>query len=138
MAQLLFYPVTDAAMNNASYHEFENGPWLTIATMKYCWGQYLPSGTDSTQPHISPLNASLDALSGQAKALVITDENDVLRDEGEAYAQKLIEAGVPTIATRYNGTIHDFVMLNALAQTPAARAAIAQANQFLRDAFGER
>ena len=80
----------------------------------------------------------LDALSGQAKALVITDENDVLRDEGEAYAQKLIEAGVPTIATRYNGTIHDFVMLNALAQTPAARAAIAQANQFLRDALGER
>lgn len=138
VAQVLFYPVTDAAMNDASYKEFAYGPWLTASAMAYFWNQYLTPGTNSTEPHISPLNASLDALSGQAKALVITDENDVLRDEGEAYARKLIQAGVPTTTSRYNGTIHDFVMLNALAQTPAARAAIAQANQFLHDAFSVR
>jgi acetyl esterase len=66
---------------------------------------------------------------------VITDENDVLRDEGEAYARKLIGAGVPVTATRYLGTIHDFVMLNALADTPAARGAVEQAMDFLRKAF---
>lgn len=137
-AQVLFYPVTDAAMNDGSYKEFANGPWLTAAAMKYFWDQYLTPGLDTMQPHISPLNAPLGALKDQAKALVITDENDVLRDEGEAYARKLIEAGVPTTTARYNGTIHDFVMLNAIAETPAARAAVEQANQFLRDAFAAR
>jgi acetyl esterase len=68
-------------------------------------------------------------------ALVVTDENEVLRDEGEAYARKLIGAGVPVTATRYLGTIHDFVMLNALADTPAARGPVEQATDFLRKAF---
>jgi acetyl esterase/lipase len=72
---------------------------------------------------------------GLPPALVITAENDVLRDEGEAYARKLTAAGVTVTSTRYNGTIHDFVMLNALANTPAARAAIAQANAFLLNVF---
>ncbi|GAA4492598.1 alpha/beta hydrolase [Gluconacetobacter tumulicola] len=135
VAQVLFYPVTDAAMNDGSYRDFANGPWLTAKAMDYFWNQYLVANTDRTQPHVSPLNAPIEALRDQAPALVITDENDVLRDEGEAYARKLIQAGVRVTATRYEGTIHDFVMLNALAITPAAVAAIAQANIFLTRAF---
>ena len=68
-------------------------------------------------------------------ALVITAENDVLRDEAEAYARRLWKAGVRVTSTRYLGTIHDFVMLNAIADTPAARGAIAQANGSLRSAL---
>jgi acetyl esterase len=68
-------------------------------------------------------------------ALVITAENDVLRDEAEAYARRLWKAGVRVTSTRYLGTIHDFVMLNAIADTPAARGAIAQANAALRSAL---
>ena len=70
-------------------------------------------------------------------ALVITDENDVLRDEGEAYAHKLNEAGVQVTASRHLGTIHDFMMLNAFTDDPAPRAAIAQATGYLREAFGQ-
>ncbi len=133
IAQLLFYPVTSANFNNGSYHEFANGPWLTRDGMKWFWNQYEPNVAKRADPHLSPLNASLEQLKGLPQALVITDENDVLRDEGEAYARKLTQAGVRVTSTRYNGTIHDFVMLNALAQTPAAIAAVAQATQFLND-----
>jgi acetyl esterase len=74
----------------------------------------------------TPLSASVDQLTGLPDAVVIVAENDVLRDEGECYARKLSQAGVRVTCTRYNGTIHDFVMLNALADTPAVRGAIAQ------------
>jgi acetyl esterase len=134
-AQVLFYPVTDASLSEASYTEFANGPFLTTKAMGWFWDAYLPEKSARTDPHVSPLNASLEQLKGEAPALVITDENDVLRDEGEAYARKLTQAGVHVTATRYGATIHDFVMLNALAETPAARAAIAQAVDFLKSAF---
>jgi acetyl esterase/lipase len=134
-AQLLFYPVTDASMNNGSYKTFANGPWLTQPAMAWFWNAYLPDVKARKDIHVSPLNARVDQLRGLPQALVITDENDVLRDEGEAYARKLIEAGVPVTATRYLGTIHDFVMLNALGDTPAAKAAIEQSTKFLRNAF---
>ncbi|WP_417837220.1 alpha/beta hydrolase [Thalassospira tepidiphila] len=134
-AQVLFYPVTDADFDNGSYTEFANGPWLTEPAMEWFWNQYLPEGVDRTDPKITPIHASADQLAGQAPALVITAENDVLRDEGEAYARKLSQAGVDVTVTRYNGTIHDFVMLNALADTPAAKGAIAQAGQYLRTAL---
>jgi acetyl esterase len=68
--------------------------------------------------------------------LVIVGENDVLRDEGETYARKLTEAGVRTAAVRYNGTIHDFMMLNPLRETAAAASAIEQAIHALRQALG--
>jgi len=125
--------VTSANFNNGSYNEFANGPWLTREGMKWLWNQYEPNVAKRADPHLSPLNASLEQLKGLPQALVITDENDVLRDEGEAYARKLTQAGVRVTSTRYNGTIHDFVMLNALGQTPAATAAVAQATQFLND-----
>ncbi|WP_336081820.1 alpha/beta hydrolase [Thalassospira sp. CH_XMU1448-2] len=134
-AQVLFYPVTDANFDNGSYTSFANGPWLTRPAMEWFWNQYLPEGIDRTDPKITPIHATQDQLAGQAPALVITAENDVLRDEGEDYARKLSQAGVDVTVTRYNGTIHDFVMLNALADTPAAKAAIAQAGQYLHNAL---
>jgi acetyl esterase len=135
--QVMFYPVTNYAFHDGSYDEFANGPWLTRGAMKWFWNAYLPNPDKATQrnPHVSPLQASLEQLRGLPPALVITGQNDVLRDEGEAYAQKLAEAGVAVTSVRYNGTIHDFVMLNALADTPAARGAIAQASAALRAAL---
>jgi len=135
-AQVLFYPVTDAAMSDASYQTFANGPWLTKPAMAWFWDAYLPDVAARKDVHVSPLNATLEQLQELPPALVITAENDVLRDEGEDYGRKLTAAGVTVTSTRYNGTIHDFVMLNALADTPAARAAIAQANGFLQSMFG--
>jgi acetyl esterase len=104
--------------------------------MEWFWDAYLPDPTARNQPTATPLNASLDQLANLPEALVITDENDVLGDEGEAYARKLSAAGVRVTSVRYNGTIHDFVMLNALADTPATRGAIAQTVNALREAFG--
>jgi acetyl esterase len=135
--QVLFYPVTDANFDDGSYNEFANGPWLTKPAMKWFWDAYAPSAADRAQITASPLRASLDQLKGLPPALVITDEDDVLRDEGEAYARKLTQAGVRVTAARYDGTIHDFAMLNALASTPATRAAVQQANAALRGAFAQ-
>jgi acetyl esterase len=134
--QVLFYPVTDAGFGTPSYSRFADGPWLTKRAMQWFWDAYLPDPAARNQPTATPLNASLDQLAGLPEALVIVDENDVLRDEGEAYARKLSNAGVRVTSTRYNGTIHDFVMLNALADTPAARGAVAQAVCALRTALG--
>ena len=134
--QVLFYPVTDAGFDTASYTQFADGPWLTKRAMEWFWDAYLPDPTAREEATATPLNASLDQLSGLPEALVIVDENDVLRDEGEAYARKLSDAGVRVTSIRYNGTIHDFVMLNALADTPATRGAIAQAVGALRGALG--
>ncbi|WP_277371720.1 alpha/beta hydrolase [Rhodococcus rhodochrous] len=134
-AQVLFYPVTDAAFDTVSYHEFAEGYFLTREGMKWFWDQYTTDETERAQITASPLRATIDQLSGLPPALVITAEADVLRDEGEAYAAKLRQAGVPTTAVRYQGIIHDFVMVNSLHDTFAAKAAVAQAVAFLRDAL---
>lgn len=135
--QVLFYPVTDTNFENGSYNQFANGPWLTKEAMKWFWNAYLPAGANRKDPHIAPLNATLEQLKDLPPALVITDENDVLRDEGEAYAAKLAKAGVPVTQVRYLGTIHDFVMLNALGDTPAAKSAIDLATSSLRKALAK-
>jgi len=133
--QVLFYPVTDASLDTASYRQFgEGGYWLTKPAMQWFWDAYVPVDQRHL-PTISPLQASLDQLRGLPPALIIVDENDVLRDEGEAYAHKLQQAGVPVTAVRALGTVHDFVMLNALAETPATRGAIVQATALLQRAF---
>lgn len=129
--QLLFYPVTDANFSNQSYQSFENGPWLTKKAMEWFWDAYLPNKEDAKKITASPLQASIKDLEGLPPALIITDENDVLRDEGEAYARKLMQAGVTVTSIRYLGTIHDFVMLNSLSNTPASQAAIEQAGRTL-------
>jgi acetyl esterase len=102
--------------------------------MMWFWDAYLPDIDARREPTATPLNATLAQLSGLPEALVIVAENDVLRDEGEAYARKLSQAGVRVTSLRYNGTIHDFLLLNALADTPTARCAIRQANDALRAA----
>lgn len=133
--QLLFYPVTDSDFGNPSYEQFAVGYNLTRDAMKWFWNNYAPDLAVRNQPTVSPLRSTIDQLTGLPSALIITGECDVLRDEGEAYARKLITAGVQVTAIRCLGTIHDFVMLKPLAETPACRAAIAQANLALRRAF---
>jgi acetyl esterase len=119
--QVLFYPVTDASFDTSSYKEYEQGYWLTREAMKWFWNNYTSDQTNLKEPTVSPLQASVEQLKGLPPALIINGENDVLRDEGEAYALKLLEAGVRVTAVRYHGTIHDFVMLNAIADDPAPR-----------------
>jgi len=133
--QVLFYPVTDADFDTPSYQQFATGYFLTREAMKWFWDHYAPDVAIRTQSTASPLRATIDQLRGLPPALVINGECDVLRDEGEAYARKLIQAGIHVTALRYMGTIHDFVMLNVLADTPAARSAIALANDTLRKVF---
>jgi acetyl esterase len=134
-AQVLFYPVTDANFDNGSYHEFAEGYFLRRDMMEWFWDQYTTDTDERADITASPLRATTTDLAGLPKALVITGEADVLRDEGEAYARKLREAGVDVTATRYQGIIHDFVMLNALRGTNAAGAAIAQAIEYIRRAL---
>src|SRR5262249_50708763 len=94
--QSLYYPVTDAGQGTASYREFADGPFLTAKGMAWFWDAYLPDRGKRSDVTASPLRASRDQLAGLPPALVIVDENDVLRDEGEVYARRLIQAGVPT------------------------------------------
>ena len=134
-AQALLYPVTDAKFDDGSYTQFADGYWLTRTGMRWYWDQYTTDPAERNLITASPLRASSEELKGVPKTLVINGECDVLRDEGESYARHLREAGVDVTATRYAGIIHDFMMLNALADTNAARAATAQAAAFLRDAL---
>lgn len=138
--QVLFYPVTDlTSFDTPSYRQFGGGGyWLTRAMMQWFADSYAPEVSARSEPTISPLRATREQLQGLPPALVITGECDVLRDEGEAYAHKLMAAGVRVTATRYLGTIHDFVMLNPITQTPPPRAAIAQANATLRQILARR
>ena len=133
--QVLFIPATDAGVDTASYHEFGTGRFLARAFMKYGWDLYAPDDKTRNNPYVSPLRASKDELSGLPPALVITAENDPLRDEGEAYARKLKDAGVSVAATRYNGMIHDFVLLNAIHDVPGVQAALRQASESIRQAL---
>ncbi|MGW2840153.1 alpha/beta hydrolase [Streptomyces sp. NPDC001493] len=133
--QVLFYPVTDASFDTASYHQFAEGYFLRRDGMQWFWDQYTTDPAQRAEITASPLRATTEQLTGLPPALVITGEADVLRDEGEAYANKLREAGVAVTAVRYQGIIHDFVMLDALRGTHAAGAAIEQAIGTLRAAL---
>ena len=130
--QVLLIPATDASVDTDSYHEYGSDRFLARAFMKYGWDLYAPDAKTRNNPYVSPLRASTEELKGLPPALVITAENDPLRDEGEAYARKLKGADVSVDAVRYNGTIHDFVLLNALRDVPSTEAAIDQINEGLR------
>ncbi|MDT7845660.1 alpha/beta hydrolase [Streptomyces justiciae] len=134
--QSLYYPVTDAAQDTDSYRTFADGPFLTAKAMAWFWDCYTTDPAQRAEITASPLRASLEELAGLPPALVLVDENDVLRDEGEAYARKLTQAGVPTTSIRYNAILHDFMMLNTVRGTHAATAAIEQAIRTLRKALG--
>jgi acetyl esterase/lipase len=132
LQQVLFYPVTDANFDTESYHQFETGYFLRRDAMQWFWDQYTTDPEERAQITASPLRATTEQLTGLPPALVITAEADVLRDEGEAYAAKLRAAAVPVTQIRFGGIIHDFVMLDALRETHAARAAIKIAQDTLR------
>jgi acetyl esterase len=99
--QVLFYPVTDANFDTPSYLTYQNGYWLTRDAMKWFWDNYVSNQTNLKEPTVAPLLTSIEQLKGLLSALIINGENDVLRDEGEAYALKLLEAGVSVTAVRY-------------------------------------
>ncbi len=130
--QLLVYPVTDHDFGTVSYRDNADGYLLTRASMEWFWNHYLHSAADGAQPYASPLRA--EHLSGLPPALVITAEFDPLRDEGEAYAARLKEAGVAVAQTRYDGMVHGFWQLGGM--LPQGRQAIAQAAEALRRAAG--
>jgi acetyl esterase len=136
--QVLLIPATDASVDTDSYHEFSTGRFLPRAFMKYGWDRYAPDEKTRNHPYVSPLRASNEELSGLPPALVITAENDPLRDEGEAYARKLKQAGVVVTAIRYDGTIHDFVLLNAIRKVPSTQAALQQTSEAIRNALNGR
>ncbi|MER5755557.1 alpha/beta hydrolase [Streptomyces sp. NPDC002088] len=134
-AQVLLYPVTDADFDTASYLQFADGYYLTRDGMIWFWDQYTTDPQQRAEPYASPLRATLEQLEGLPPTLVITDEADVLRDEGEAYAAKLREAGVDVTAVRVLGMVHDFMMLDSLrdcrATNVARQLAVAALNKAL-------
>lgn len=134
--QSIYYPVTDAAMDTASYDQFATGYYLTRKAMEWFWDAYTTDPAQRAEITASPNQASTEQVTGLPPTYLCVDEADVLRDEGEAYAAKLRSADVPVTTVRYNGTIHDFMLLNGLSETRAARAAIAQATAFLRAGLG--
>jgi acetyl esterase/lipase len=133
--QVLLIPATDTNFETASYRDFETGRFLSRAFMEFGWNIYVPDVKAVRNPYAVPMLASTEQLRGLPPALVITAENDPLRDEGEAYARKLKEAGVAVTATRYNGTIHDFVLLNAIKDVPSTQAALQQVSDAIREAL---
>ena len=135
LAQVLFYPTTDCDFQTSSYQQFGKGYFLSLEDMQWYWDSYAPDPNVRMEPTASPLKASLEQLEGLPRALIITGECDVVRDEGEAYARQLARAGVQVTATRYLGMIHGFTFLNIFADLPAVKEAIAQATGMLRSVF---
>jgi acetyl esterase/lipase len=133
--QSMYYPVTDAAMDTASFEQFAEGYFLTAKAMAWFWDAYAPEVARRSEPFASPLRASDEQLAGLPPAFIVVDEADVLRDEGEAYAARLRAAGNAVTTVRYGGITHDFMMLNPLSDTHATRAAVAQAISILREAL---
>ena len=131
--QVLLWPVTDANFETGSYNQFAEGHFLSKNMMKWFWDNYTTDANQRNEIYASPLRATTAQLKGLPPALVQTAGADVLRDEGEAYARKLDEAGVPVTSVRYNGMIHDYGLLNVVSQVPAVRSAILQASQELKE-----
>lgn len=130
--QVLFWPVTDASFETESYNQFASGYFLSKNMMKWFWDNYTTDLSQRAEIYASPLRATSEQLRGLPPALVQTAENDVLRDEGELYARKLADAGVDVTAVRYNGLIHDYGLLNALATEPGVMSALLQAAEELK------
>lgn len=133
--QVLFWPVTDASFETDSYNKYAADRFLTKNMMKWFWDNYTTDSNQRNEIYASPLRASLDELKGLPPTLVQTAENDVLRDEGEAYARKLNQAGVAVSLVRYQGMIHDYGLLNPLATIPEVQSALLYAAAELKKAL---
>jgi len=125
--QIMMWPIVDADFETESYHQFGEKRFLTTPLMKWMYDMYIADPEKRQDIYASPLQATLEQLQGLPPALIQVAENDILRDEGEAYGRKLDEAGVPVTTIRYNGMIHDFGLLNGLAELPAVRSLFIQA-----------
>lgn len=136
--QVMMWPVTDVDFETSSYKELGEGRFLTRNMMIWFWDNYLPDKNTRKEIYASPLKASLEQLKGLPPTLIQTAENDVLRDEGEAFARKLDEAGVPVTLTRYGGLIHDYGLLNPLAEIPAVKTALLQVAAVIRKTLEEK
>jgi acetyl esterase len=122
--QILMWPSTDTSFSEDSYEEFGRQRFLTVPLMKWSWDRYTMDTEQRKEKYASPLQASIEELKDLPPALIQVAENDILRDEGEAYGRKLEQAGVRVLSVRYNGMIHDFGMLNGLAETPQVKGLI--------------
>ncbi len=132
---LLLYPVATASFESRSYTDYADGPWLTKKAMEWFWNNYTTDAAARNTVYVSPLKASIEELRGLPPTLVVTAENDVLRDEGEDLARRLDAAGVETASVRFNGTVHDFMMLDALADTAPSKAALMLVSASLKRIF---
>jgi acetyl esterase/lipase len=135
--QVLLWPVTDASFETESYNKYATGRFLTKNMMEWFWDNYTTDPNERKQIYASPLQATLEQLKGLPPAVVEVAENDVLRDEGEAYARKLDQAGVKVKSVRYNGMIHDWGLLNPIATVPGAQAALIQAGTEIKNALAK-
>ena len=133
--QVLICPVTDAGLDTRSYRDFGEGYFLDRRTMRDFWRQYVPDPADRTRSTASPLRATDTELAGLPPALILTAEADVVRDEGESYAARLRAVGVPVTSMRYHGTVHAFVLFDALRGSDASRAARIQTMDTLHTAL---
>jgi acetyl esterase len=134
--QILFWPIVDADFTTESYQQFGVDRFLTTTTMKWMYDMYISDPQKRKDIYASPLQATVEQLQGLPPALIQVAENDVLRDEGEAYGRKLREAGVPATTIRYNGMIHDFGLLNGMASLPATRSLFTHAAAELKQYLG--
>jgi acetyl esterase len=137
LQQVLFCPVTAGVGRSGSYRSHRQGPWLTRDDMALVLATHLPDETARSDPFALPLLADHDLLNDLPDALVVVAECDPLRDQGEAYARRLMESEVGVACTRFAATMHDFVVLDALAASAPARAAVSQAVDVLREAFAD-
>jgi acetyl esterase/lipase len=117
----MMWPVTDANFERPSFAQFGEERFLTTPLMKWMWDLYTTDPKQRKEIYASPLQATVAQLKGLPPALIQVAESDILRDEGEAYGRKLDEAGVQVTTVRYDGMIHDFGLLNGLAEEPAVR-----------------
>jgi len=135
--QIMMWPIVDAGFNTESYRLFGEDRFLTTSLMKWMYDMYIPSPAERKMIYASPLHATIEQLKGLPPALIQVAENDILRDEGEAYGRKLDEAGVEVTTVRYNGVIHDFGMLNGMANLPATHSLIRHAAAELKHYLGK-
>ncbi|WP_276480251.1 alpha/beta hydrolase [Paraflavitalea pollutisoli] len=134
--QVMMWPIVDADFTTGSYQQFGEDRFLTTSLMKWMYDMYIPQPEDRKQIYASPLKATHEQLKGLPPVLIQVAENDILRDEGEAYGRKLDEAGVTVTTVRYNGVIHDWGMLNGMADLPATHSLIRHAAAELKHYLG--